>query len=192
MPEDKQGGFWTSMPGILTGLAALVAAAGGIVVAVMNRSSRPTTPPPALREDFAKRLDDLYNRSDSCPKNSWKAYVIDFTDLGDLTTEYINYVAENPRGDRSGQTIQKLLDTLDQVQGRTAPGVHYFEWQNSTGLHDITLPKRFHDILKSIQTDNGTISTREKQVLDKMVQDWYRDAGITHSERIFCEAFQNR
>lgn len=30
---DKGGGFWTSMPGILTGMAAVLTAAGGLVLA---------------------------------------------------------------------------------------------------------------------------------------------------------------
>ena len=41
MGEENKKSFWTSLPGILTGVAAIIAAVTGIVVAY-----HPTTPPP--------------------------------------------------------------------------------------------------------------------------------------------------
>jgi len=43
--EDHRKSFWTSMPGILTGIAAIIVALGGIL-ATMHFGSPPTPPPP--------------------------------------------------------------------------------------------------------------------------------------------------
>jgi hypothetical protein len=42
--SKKQVGFWSSMPGILTGLAALVAAVGGLYLAVHKPDPEPKPP----------------------------------------------------------------------------------------------------------------------------------------------------
>jgi hypothetical protein len=190
MTNGKQGwssetfwSFWTTLPGVLTGLAALIGALGGIFALVRSQSPKPPDPQTAAQEAILNRLNNLYDRGDSCPKNSWFAYVIDFTDLGDITRDYVRFLTDNPHGDRDSRIQKRLEATLERVRQRNEAGTVYFEWKDSPGLHSHTLPTRFQKILSAVDADKQLISVDEQNVLEQMIHNWYRDAGITPSDK---------
>jgi PAN domain len=54
--DGKSGGFWSSVPGVFTGMAALVTAVGGLIV-VLHKSPDPPKSPDAVVAPAAKEKD---------------------------------------------------------------------------------------------------------------------------------------
>jgi hypothetical protein len=179
MSDDKLSfwNFWTTLPGILTGLAGLVVAITGLVKIM---PSLPFTDGSAKQEKaLLDRLDELERRGDSCPSNSWYAYVLDFTRLGEITNDYVSFIHDNPHGDKGNAILHRLRSTLEIIKTRNAPGTKYYD---TTERHRETFPSEFGGLLDSIEADKGkSFSAGEQDILEASIRSWYKEAGFPPS-----------
>jgi PAN domain len=65
--DGKSGGFWSSVPGVLTGMAALVTAVGGLIV-VLHKSPDPPKSPDAVVEPVGGKEQDKRPRKPKMSK----------------------------------------------------------------------------------------------------------------------------
>lgn len=117
------------------------------------------------------------SRANSCPTNTWYGYVIDFTQLGNLTIEYIQFLQNNPEADKQNRRITDgLEDALNALTIRNQKGTEEFD---TTNLHSQAFPEEFGHILELLKTRKANhFSADDASGLESAIRGWYKEAGF--------------
>jgi hypothetical protein len=178
---DDKAGFWTTLPGILTGVAGLIGAIAGLLTLLFQYHIIGDKPVPQEPQEktLLSRLDKLKQTTDPCHDNSWYAYVLDFSSLGDITRDYVLYIQQNPHADKGDVVLSSLKDMLEVIRTRNEAGTKYYD---TSKKHSREFPDKFGHILDSIETNKRTgLSMDDERLFEAAIQGWLSEAGITSS-----------
>jgi hypothetical protein len=179
---DGKPGFWTTLSWVLTGLTGLLGAVVALLILEIPDHHPDRTPEPHEKTFFA-RLDALeHPMIETCPQNSWYAYVIDFNGLGDITRDYVRYIQQNPNADRDDLVLQKLQTSLEVFRIRNEAGAKDYD---RTNLHSREFPRKFRMILDAIESKKRTgLSVDDERAFEAAIQNWFIEAGFPPSTTI--------
>lgn len=185
MPDENatsgRPSFWTSIPGILTDVATLLAAVTDLIVALHGFSQ--SKQPNAIRgqgqelEELARRLKNLQDNKPVChtngKDNTWWDYFWDYGRLGGIATDYAQYLRRHPGDD---PTFNQLMLTFYDVQERNRAGTGEFD---RSSYHSEIMPDEFKGYLQSLKA--GNLTPDDERVFEAAIQNWYKQAGLKES-----------